>query len=101
MLLLIETVNPEDVKGKELFPELYANIFMLAKKKSGKTVTVGTILKKCAGRAINGEKTCIIIFASTIHKDAMWAAIIKMLQKRNYEVTVHTSINEDRINQSP
>jgi len=44
----VEALNikqpPKKFKGKELFSEIYANIFLCAKKKKGKTFVISTIL---------------------------------------------------------
>jgi len=43
----IETVSPDKIKGSAIFPDLYCNIFLVARKKSGKTSTIFKILKSC------------------------------------------------------
>lgn len=58
------------VKGVELFPEIYANIFLCAKKKSGKTSVIYNILQRCVGR-----DTSVVAFVSTLNKDAGWETI--------------------------
>ena len=50
------------VRGATLFPELYCNIFLCARKKVGKTLATFKILKKCAG-----PKTKIVAFCATLH----------------------------------
>ena len=35
--LPIPKIDTDKIKGSELFPEIYSNIFLIAKKKSGKT----------------------------------------------------------------
>jgi phosphoribosylformylglycinamidine (FGAM) synthase PurS component len=93
-----EVVTPIDIpkldktriKGYELFEELYANIFLLAKKKSGKTSTIYKILQKCSNKQTN-----IIIFSSTVHKDANWLAIVKYFEEHDIHIETYTSIFDD------
>jgi hypothetical protein len=90
----IKKVNPDNVKGKDIFEELYANIFICAKKKSGKTSFINKILNECMGK-----DTKLIIFCSTINKDASYRHIIKKWKKKENEVITFTSIVEDKENQ--
>ena len=59
------------IKGCELCAQLYANIFLIAKKESGKTTVIYNILDRCAGR-----DTMVFAFVSTLNNDANWAAIL-------------------------
>lgn len=86
-------VDPDKIKGFELFPELYSNIFLLAKKKSGKTSTIFTILKKCCTKL-----TTVYIFASTVNKDPNWLHIIEWLEKKGINVICNTSIMDGNKN---
>jgi hypothetical protein len=52
------------IKGEEMFAEIYANIFCVAKKNSGKTTVVYNIVKECCTR-----DTTVLVFASTVDKD--------------------------------
>jgi hypothetical protein len=79
-------------KGADMFPEIYSNIFICARKKSGKTQLIGNILRACVGR-----DTRIVIFASTARKDDTYKDIIEHFRKRNHTVDVHLSIKEDGI----
>lgn len=74
-------------KGAELFADPYGNIACIAKKKSGKSTVIATILRKCTDK-----KTNVHIFASTVHKDAVWLEICRKLENRGNLVTKHTSI---------
>jgi hypothetical protein len=47
-----------------MFAEIYANIFCVAKKNSGKTTVVYNIVKECCTR-----DTTVLVFASTVDKD--------------------------------
>jgi hypothetical protein len=82
------------VKGAELFSEVYANIFLSAKKKSGKTSTVWKILQKCVGRPVD---TRLIFFCSTLYKDSSWIFMRKYFESKGYDIDIHTSIKEDGV----
>lgn len=78
------------IKGADICSELYPNIYLCAKKKSGKTSCTFKILKECVGK-----RTKIIVFCSTIHKDENWIAIRKYFENKGYDITCFTSIYED------
>ena len=86
-----DKVSTKDIKGGDVF-SLYSNIFLCAKKNSGKTSAIYNILKLCAN-----AKTNIIIFASTVNKDSTWIKIVKRFERTNNVVT-YTSLFEDGIN---
>lgn len=81
------------VKGKELITELYANMFLVAKKNSGKTTVISHLLKHCIDK-----RTTVCIFSSTVHIDKAWIAIQKMLKRKGISVFVFTSLIEDGVN---
>ena len=87
---LHEVEDSRPVKGSALFDEIYANIFLCAKKKSGKTSTIYKIVKECMGK-----KTKVIAFVSTLHKDKTWKAIRQYVESKGNEFTGHTSLKED------
>ena len=65
--------DPKDTrlpKGYRLFPEMNANIFLCAKRNSGKSTVINTILRKCAG-----PNTKIIVFCATLEHDKNWISI--------------------------
>jgi len=80
------------VKGSELFPELYANIFLCAKKNSGKSSVVSRIIDECSGR-----DTKILAFVSTIFKDNAWLQIAALCEKRKLYFEPHTSLKEEGV----
>jgi len=91
----VPLLNEEDkrpVKGGALFSELYANVFLCAKKKSGKTSTIYKIIKESVGRS-----THIIAFVSTLYKDANWKSIRKWCEMKGVEFEGHTSLNEEGV----
>lgn len=92
----IKLITPPDdrrIKGGKLFADVYANIFLVGKKKSGKTSVIFKILDKCAGK-----NTKIIIFASTVHKDANWLAMLKHFKDKKISIIGFTSIFENNVN---
>lgn len=82
------------VKGAELFPEIYANIFLCAKKKSGKTSVIYQILKRCVGR-----DTSVVAFVSTLNKDAGWDSIRHWCEEKGVPFVGYTSLAEDGVDQ--
>jgi hypothetical protein len=85
--------GPEDtrkIKGAAMFPEVYANIFLCARKKSGKTSCLYKILKGCSG-----SNTKIIAFCSTLHKDASWGTIQEWADEKGLPFVGHTSLKDD------
>jgi hypothetical protein len=87
----IEKDSDEPILGADWFEKPYANLFLLAKKFSGKTTVIANILARCAG-----PKTKFIFIVSTINKDPIWIEILKLLDKDRY--VAYTSINEDGVN---
>lgn len=81
------------VKGGDWFPEVYANIFLLAKKKSGKTTAVANILRHTAGR-----RTKFVFVVSTINKDEIWLKIVKYWKRKGHAVATYDEIGERRDN---
>ena len=92
---LKEPKDTRPVKGFKLFPEMNANIFLCAKKKSGKTSTIYKILQKCCGK-----NTKIIVFCSMLYKDKSWATIKDWVEERGLVFIGHESIkDEDGVDQ--
>ena len=81
------------VKGESLFPEVYANIFILAKKKSGKSVVVNKIIRSCST-----IETTVIVFASTVDRDKEHLAIKKYCDNKGIGYIGYTSMEEDGVN---
>jgi hypothetical protein len=78
------------IKGYDMFSEIYSNIFICARKKSGKSTVVFNILKECSGK-----NTKVIIFGATIHKDPVYVQLIKHFEKKGNTVITYTSIKEN------
>ncbi len=78
------------IKGYDICEEVYANIFLCAKKKSGKTSALFKIMKECSNKS-----TVLIVFCSTAYKDKNWIQIRKYFKKKKMDIRVYTSIYED------
>jgi len=78
------------IKGFDVCEEVYANIFLCARKNSGKTSALFKIVKECATK-----KTIIIVFCSTAYKDKNWIQIRKYFERKDMDIRIHTSIYED------
>lgn len=83
----LKKINEEEIKGYCLFPNVYSNIFLVARKKSGKTSTIFKIIKKCVGK-----KSIVYMFATTVYKDPNLVHIYKYLKKRKIEVHKYLSL---------
>lgn len=88
--IYIPEEDTRPIKGSAVCPEVYSNIFLCAKKKSGKTSAIFMLLKECTNR-----NTVIIVFCSTAFKDANWIQIRKYFEKKGNDIRVFTSIYED------
>ena len=80
------------VKGGDMFPEVFGNIFIASSKKSGKTTVIYNILKKCIGK-----DTTVIFFVSTLFKDPTYLSMMKMLDANGINYIPHTSLKEDGV----
>ena len=80
------------VRGNKLFGEVYANIFLCARKKSGKTVVIQKIIKECTGKS-----TIVLAFCSTVNKDANWLALKKWCTKHKIPFEGFSSIKEHKV----
>lgn len=80
------------VKGEKLFSEVYSNIFLCARKKSGKTVVIQKIIKECVGK-----NTTVLAFCSTVNKDSNWIAIKKWCAKHKIPFEGFSSIREHKL----
>lgn len=80
------------IKGASLCPELYANVFLCAKKNSGKTSVISKMLNGCATK-----DTTVIVFASTVFKDPIYTEIYKRLTANGIHMERYTSLKEDGI----
>ena len=83
-------LDKRPVRGGSVCSEVYSNIFLCAKKKSGKTSCTFTIMKRCCDK-----RTHIIIFSSTLFKDENWLEIVAYFKSKGNPMELFTSIYED------
>jgi hypothetical protein len=87
--VLVGGANQKKIKGSDMFSELYANIYIAARKKSGKSVAIMNILKHCVGR-----DTTVFFIVPTILRDPTYQAMIKTLDNHGINHIEFTSIKE-------
>jgi len=80
------------IKGYAVCPELYANIFICARKKSGKTTIIWHLLKNCVTK-----DTTVIIFGSTVNKDKSYLNIKTLLKSRGIPCVMYDSMKDEEI----
>lgn len=85
--------DTREVRGSTLFEEAYSNIYLVSRKKSGKTFVIGTILDDCIDR-----DTHVYLFVSTHQKDPVWIRIKERLASRGIKYTAFMSIKEGKEN---
>jgi len=73
----VTSIDKEKIKGYDLFPNIYANIFICAKKKSGKTSLIAKIIRECIDK-----DTRVFVFCPTHNKDESYKKIKMMLDKK-------------------
>lgn len=78
------------INGYDCIPYLKANIFLCAKKFSGKTTTLFEILKQKAGKNTN-----IIVVSSTFFNDATWKVIQEYFNKKHIAMIGFKSLKDD------
>ena len=89
----LEIIPPDEIKGYDVIPSLYGNIFICAKKKSGKTTVLFNILKKCVDK-----DTHVIFFVSTFYNDQSYAKIKEWLDKNDIQHDIYTALKEAKSN---
>jgi hypothetical protein len=85
-------IDPSKIKGYDMIPELYANIYLVAHKKSGKTTCIFNILKNCTNK-----DTKLVFFGSTIYNDASYKVIFKYFKKKGNPILKYTSIIDEKV----
>jgi hypothetical protein len=89
----VTKTDPKSIKGYDIIPILYANIFICAQKRSGKTNLINKILDSCID-----SNTKVIVFASTHDLDDNWKYIKKQLEKKKINAIYYSSIEEGNTN---
>ena len=85
-------IDPSKIKAPDLFDELYCNIFICAKKKSGKTQVIFKILKNKVGK-----NTRVFFFVSTLYKDPLYIMMREYLDKKGIQWEGFTALNEEKV----
>ena len=86
----IPKIPLENIRGSDMFPEIYANIYLSAKKKSGKTSVIYNIIKNCADK-----NTTVITFCATCKKDKNWIEIRNYLDKKKIPNEFYMGIKDN------
>jgi len=86
----LREVDDRPVKGAALFPEIYCNVFLCARKKSGKSTVVYNIIKNCAS-----PETTVIVFASTVNKDDTYYTIRRYCKAKGIPFIGYASLKDD------
>lgn len=89
----LKPVDTRPVLGAQLFAEAEPNVFIVARKKSGKSTIIWNIIKHRANK-----HTKIIAFCSTLYKDDVWYALRKFCDVNDIPFEGHESIEEDGVN---
>ena len=79
-----------EVKGKSLFKNNLCNIFICARKRSGKSSLIGNILMKMADK-----RTTVIIFSPTHEIDPCWISIKEQLEEKGINVLTYHHFLDD------
>jgi len=90
--LKVPVIKTEDIKGGELFPELYFTAYLIAPPRSGKTTTVFNILKN-----IMNKKTEFYGFVGTHNSDASYEIFKKWFEKKDIDYEFHANIKKGKI----
>ena len=91
--VIVSSLKADQILGYEYFPVLYSNIYICAKRKSGKTTLIYNILKNCTSK-----KTNVVFFVSTIHRDDTYQKILEMLKKKKCNVMAHAHFLDGKEN---
>lgn len=76
-------------KGADWFDTLYPNIWLVGKKRSGKSSVIANILDHCCDK-----NTVLIFVVSTIDKDDTYIQTVKKWRKKGAEVLTYTSFKD-------
>lgn len=91
--LIVHQQDTTKIKGADLFPSLYYNLFLCSKKRSGKTSLINTIIQKATDK-----KTMFFIFCPTVNVDDTWKMIVEWLNNRGNSVNTYTELMDGKIN---
>lgn len=83
-------VDTRKFKGEHLLRDMYSNLFIAAKKKSGKTTLIGNLIKECCDK-----RTEVIIFSGTVNKDPTWDVIREYCDSKDIQIRTYNSIVDE------
>ena len=86
-------IDKRPIKGEKLFSELYANIFICAKKFSGKTVVATKIIKDTCDK-----NTTVLVFCSTVDKDMNHKKIKQLCKNKGIPYLAYSSMVDEGVN---
>lgn len=84
--------NKNSIQAYDWYPEPYANVCLLARKKSGKSNCIYRAMEKCATKGTN-----VFIFSPTVHIDDTYKKMISMLKKKKCTVMAKEHFVEDGV----
>lgn len=82
--------DPKKIKGYDLVPGLYYNIFLCARKESGKTTVLWNILDQCSNK-----NTKVYFFVNTLYADNSYEQILNNLNSKGIEYEAYMSIYDE------
>jgi len=87
----IPKLSKENIAGGDIFGDLkYWTAFMIARKKSGKTSTINTILQQ-----VVGPKTTVIIFCPTVNLDPTYVKIREQLNDKEINTLFYEDVYDE------
>lgn len=89
----VKSTSITNWKGDDLFNQIYSSVYIIAKRRSGKTQLIYNILQQ-----ITDQTTNVIIFCSTWEKDDTYIEIINYLKDNGIKVTTFDSIFDGKNN---
>jgi hypothetical protein len=88
---VVVQTDVKQIKGGQLFPVIYPNVFICASKGSGKTSTIFHTLKKCTS-----NPTEVFIFSNTHDTDETWKQIKEWLEQKGNTFYTFKSIKNGK-----
>ena len=90
--IVTSTLKPDEIKGYEVIPMLYTNIFIVGYRGSGKTTALFHIMKECINKDTN-----VVVFANTHDCDPSWLYMKAWLKKRDQPHIFYSSIMDNKV----
>ena len=89
----LPTVDVSKIKGFEYIPSLYTTIYICARRRSGKTTIINTLLKN-----LTNKETTVIFFVGTINRDPSYKKMLEYLDNKNikYDNEIRIKIRNNK-----